>query len=85
MANLPNMIVADVAGMRKGELQLTPQNQEESRKDNDTPKQKNEAFTLLIEQLTTQLDKNYKFLVINDKEAQLLRRVLQACETKKCM
>ena len=80
MANLPNMIVADVAGMQKGELQMTTQKLEESRKENETLKRENEALKLVIEQLTTQLDEKNKLLVTKDEEAQLLRRELQACE-----
>ena len=49
MANLPNMIVADVAGMQKGELQMTTQKLEESRNENETLKRENEALKLVIE------------------------------------
>ena len=80
MANLPNMIVADVAGMEKGELQMTTQKLEESRKENETLKRENKALKLVIEQLTTQLDEKNKLLVTKDEEAQLQRRELQACE-----
>ena len=80
MANLPNMIVADVAGMQKGELQMTNLKLEESRKENETLKGENEALKLVIEQLTTQLDEINKLLVTKDEEAQLLRRELQAYE-----
>ena len=74
------MIVADVADMQKGELQMTTQKLEESRKENETLKRENEALKLVIEQLTTQLDEKNKLLVTKDEEAQLLRRELQVCE-----
>ena len=80
MANLPNKIVADLAGMQKGEIQMTTQKLEESRKEKETLKRENEALKLVIEQLTTQLDEKNKLLVTKDEEAQLLRRELQACE-----
>ena len=74
------MIVADVVDMQKGELQMTTQKLEESRKENETLKRENEALKLVIEQLTTQLDEKNKLLVTKDEEAQLLRLELQACE-----
>ena len=74
------MIVADVADMQKGELQMTTQKLEESRKENETLKRENEALKLVIEQLTTQLDEKNKLLVTKDEKAQLLRRELQACK-----
>ena len=74
------MIVADVAGMQKGELQMTTQKLEDSQKENETLKREKEALKLVIEQLTTQLDETNKLLVTKDEEAQLLRRELQACK-----
>ena len=60
------MIVADVAGMQKGELQITTQQLEESQKKNETLKRENEALELVIEQVTTQLDEKNKLLVTKD-------------------
>ena len=74
------MIVADVAGMQKGKLQMTTRNLNKSRKENETLKRENEALQLVIEQLTTQLDEKNKLRVTKDEEAQLLRREHQACE-----
>ena len=68
------MIFADVADMQKDELQMTTRKMLESRKENETLKRKNEALKLVIEQLTTQLDEQNKLLVIQNEEAQLLRR-----------
>ena len=80
MSNLPNMNVADVAGMQQGELQMTTRKLEEWRKENETLKRDNNALKLVIKQLTTQLDETNKLLVTKDEEAQLLRHELQACE-----
>ena len=80
MANLPNIVAANVAILQEGELQMITRKLEESRKENETLKRVNEALKLLNEQLTTQLDEKNKHLVTKDEEAQLLRRELQACE-----
>ena len=50
------MIVADVAGIQKGELQMTIVKLVESLKKNETLKRENTALKLVTNQLTTQLD-----------------------------
>ena len=74
------MIVAVVAGMQKVEFQMTTRKLKESRKKNETLKPEYDALKMMIEQLTTQLDKKTKLLVTKDEKSQLLRRELQACE-----
>ena len=83
MANLYNMIVADVARMQKYKLQITTQKLEKSQKENETLKRQNKTLKLVIKQLTTHLDEKNKLLVTKDEKAQLQRRELQDCEAGK--
>ena len=77
MANLPIMIVADVAGLKEGQLQTISQKLEKSQKENEMLNLENEALKLVNEQQATQLDEKNKLLVTKDEDAQQLRRELQ--------
>lgn len=79
MANLPIMIVADVAGLKEGQLQTISQKLEKSQKENEMLNLENEALKLVNEQLTTQLNEKTKQLDTNEKEVDQLRRELQVC------
>ena len=66
MANLPNVIVTDVADMQESQIQKITQKLEETQNEKEMLKRKNEALKLVNQQLTTQL--NVKTKQLESKE-----------------
>ena len=56
MANLPNVIVSDVADLQESQIHKITQKLEETLNDKDMIKRENEALKLVNQQLTTQLN-----------------------------
>lgn len=82
MANLINIIFADVAGLQKCSLHPTLE-LEKSRNKNKMIKRNNEAFKLLNKQLTTQLDDKSKLLITKDDKAHQLIHELLTCKAER--
>ena len=80
MANLPNVIVTDVADLQESEIQIITRKLEEARNEKEMLKRENEVLKLVNQQLTTQLDEKTKQLDSKEKEVEQLRRELQASE-----
>ena len=80
MANLPNVIVTNVADLQESEIQTVTRKLEEMQKEKEMLKRENEALKLVNQKLTTQLDEKTKQLNSNEKEVEQLRRELQASE-----
>ena len=55
MANLPNIIVSEVAGLQDGELQNIARQLEESRRENESLIKENAALKLVNEELKKKL------------------------------
>ena len=81
MANLPNVIVTDIADLQESEIHKITQKLEETKNEKKMLKRENEALKLVNEQLTTQLNEKTKQLDSKEKEVEQLRRELQACES----
>ena len=81
MANLPNVIVTDVADLQESEIHKITQKLEETQNEKEMLKRENEALKLVNQQLTTQLDEKNKQLDSKEKEVEQLRRELQACDS----
>ena len=78
MANLPNVIVTDVADLQESEIHKITQKLEETQNEKEMLKRENEALNLVNEQLTTQLNDKTKQLDSKEKEVEQLRLELQA-------
>ena len=80
MANLPDVIVTDVADLQESEIHKITQKLEETQNEKQMLKRENEALKLVNEQLTTQLNEKTKQLESKEKEVEQLRLELQASE-----
>ena len=80
MANLPNVIVTDVADLQKSEIHKITQKLEETQNEIEMLKRTNKALKLVNQELTTQLNEITKQLDSKEKEVQQLRRELQASD-----
>ena len=78
MANLPNLIVTDVADLQESEIHKITKKLEETQNEKEMLKRENEVLKLMNQQLTTQLTEKTKQLDSKEKEVQQLRRELQA-------
>ena len=78
MANLPNVIVTDVADLQESEIHKITQKLEEAQNEKEMLKRENEALKLVNEQLTTQLNEKTKQQDSKEKEVEQLLRELQA-------
>ena len=70
MANLPNMIVTDVADLQESEIQKITKELEETKNDKKMLKRENAALKLVNQQLTTQLNEKTKQLDSKEKEVE---------------
>ena len=80
MANLPNVIVTDVADLQESKIHKITQKLEETQNEKEMLKRENEALKLVNEQLTTQLNEKTKQLDSKEKEVKQMRRELQASD-----
>ena len=80
MANLPNVIVNDVADLQESEIHKITQKLEETQNEKEMHKRENEALKLVNEQLTTQLNEKTKQLDSKENEVKQMRRELQASD-----
>ena len=78
MANLPNVIVTDVADLQESEIHKITQKLEETQNEKEMLKRNNEELKLVSQQLTTQLNEKTKQLDSKEKEVEQLRRELHA-------
>ena len=85
MANLPNVIVTDVADLQKSEIHKITQKLEKTKNEKEMLKRENEALKLVNEQLTTQLNEKTKQLNSKEKKVEKLRRELQASDEKRVL
>ena len=77
MANLPDVIVTDVADLQESEIHKITQKLEETQNEKEMLKRENETLKLVNEQLTTQLNEKNKQLLSTQKEVEQFRRELQ--------
>ena len=70
MANLPNVIVTDVADLQESEMQKITQKLEETQNEKEMLKRANEAFKLVNQQLSTQHNEKTKQLDSNENEVE---------------
>ena len=82
MADLPNIIASEVAGLQDGELQNIARQLDKARDENVTLKLINEELKKQLDQKNKLLSKKDNLLAEKDKELDELRGKLQSAEKR---